>query len=281
VDLRSSAWDARGVAAFREGDFATAHTWQTRRFDLLGEITDPDLLHDMHLSAIPTSAAVGRIREARRLATSVNELVAPLTPHHRLHGVACRLEVEELAGDWASIADLEPEALRIVEDNRDTPCVRNARTLLLCALANELLGRPERARELDAGAGEIESEGFGATLATPRARLALARGELDALEELLADKDWMRRQTWFALPAAALNLDALAIFGDAAAVEAAASYFDRPRSYLQPFGLRALGIIRDDEELLSRADERFRALRLDWYADQTGTLSRFRSLAAR
>ena len=38
---------------------------------------------------------------------------------------------------------------------------------------------------------------------------------------------------------------------------------------LGPFRLRALGIVRADDGLLARADERFRALGLDWHADQT------------
>ena len=236
----------------------------------------------MYLSAIPTSAAVGHIREARRLAASLDDLVAPLTPHHRLHGIACKLEVEELAADWAAIADLEPAALRSVEENRDTPCVRNARSLLVCALANESLGRPQRASELEAAAVEIVSDDFGATLATPRARLALMRGELDRLEELTSDKPppYPGAMLVFALPAAALNFDALAVLGDGSEVDATAAHFDQPKSYLEPFVWRALGIVREDEALLKRADERFRALRLDWYADQTDALRRFRKLAA-
>jgi hypothetical protein len=40
-----------------------------------------------------------------------------------------------------------------------------------------------------------------------------------------------------------------------------------------------LGIVRGDETLIEQADECFRALRLDWHADQTEKLVRFRSLA--
>ena len=54
----------------------------------------------------------------------------------------------------------------------------------------------------------------------------------------------------------------------------------RPGKYPEPFALRALGIVRSDEALIAQADERFRALRLDWHADQTESLVRFRSLAA-
>src|SRR6266511_284813 len=278
--LRSCGWDARATEAFRRGDFATAHMWETRRFDHIDELTNPDLIHDLYLSTIPTCAATGRMREARRLATTLDELVTRLTPHHRLHGVACRLEVEELVGDWDSILELESRAEEAVDENRDTPCIRNSRSLLLCALANELAGRSDRSRELEARAAEMEGEGYGATLATPRVRIALVRGELEQLDEVLADEDWLQRQTWFSLPAAAARLDALAVVGNPAAVEEAAMRVGRPKTYLEPFAVRALGVVREDEKLLARADERFRALRLDWYASQTESLIRFRKLAA-
>jgi hypothetical protein len=44
--------------------------------------------------------------------------------------------------------------------------------------------------------------------------------------------------------------------------------------------LRALGIVREDDGLVARADERFRALGLGWHADQTEALIRFRNSAA-
>jgi len=279
VELRSAAFDARAGAAFRAGDYAGAHTWAMRRFDFLPELSSPDLIHDTYLSAIPTAAALGRIREARRLAKDLEDVVRGLTPHHRVHGIACTLEVEELAGAWETIAALEAETERTVEANRDTPCVRNARSLLLCALANELDGRADRARELESAADEFPNEGFGTTLGTPRARLALARAELDRVEELLGDDDWMQRQIWFSLPAAAAHLDSLAVVGSAADVETAAERLGQPRSYLEPFGLRALGVAHEDEALLGRADKAFRAMGLNWHAAQTGPLRALRKRA--
>ena len=223
---------------------------------------------------------MGRLREAGRLAEELDEHVRGLTAHHRLHGVACKLEVEELRGDWDAILALEGETEQIVGDNRDTPCVRNARSLLLCALSRQLRGDTDRSRELEARADELQNEGYGATLATPRVRIAIARGELDPLASFLAEEDWLQRQTWFSLPAAAARLDVLAIAGSASDVEATAQRVDRPRSYLEPFATRARGIVRDDETLLFQAQRQFGALRLDWHAQQTETLRRFRKLAA-
>ena len=46
-----------------------------------------------------------------------------------------------------------------------------------------------------------------------------------------------------------------------------------------PFAQRARGIANGDDRLLSRADEGFRALSLDWHAAQTDPLRRLRKLA--
>jgi hypothetical protein len=108
--------------------------------------------------------------------------------------------------------------------------------------------------------------------------LALVRGDLDAIHELLPDVEWFRRQTWFALPAAAVRLDAIAVVGDEDAV--AAEQLLQPTGYLEPFKLRALGLIRNDDALLERANAGFGALRLGWHAQQTETLRRFRKLVA-
>jgi hypothetical protein len=279
VELRSYAWDARGILAFREADFQAAHQWETRRFDLLDELTDPDHIQDLYLSSIPTCAAVGRLREARRLADANHALCSRLTPHHRLHGIACRLEVEELTGDWGRIRDLEQEALEAVDENRATFCIRNPRSLLLCAVAEQLMGSHGLSRELEERAVELRAKGYGATLTGPHARLALCRGDLGQLEGLFGDADWFQHQTWFGLPAAAVRLDAAVALGDRGRVEADAELLLKPRTYLEPFVLRALGIVQEDDALLAEADEKFRALRLDWHADQTNRLIELRAQA--
>ena len=279
VALRSCAWDARAVTRFRVGDFDGALTWEMRRFDLFHELTDPDLVHDLYLSTVPTTAAVGRLGEARRLAKALDDHVAALTPHHRVHGIASILEVEELVGGWEAILALEERTEQIVEENRKTPCIRNSRSLLLCALARECLGRTDRIDELVEHADAMEGEGYGATLATPRARIALVRGDLDTVEQLLREKEWLIRMSWFSLPAVAVRLDAGAVLGDAESVRGDAEHFGRPRSYLEPFALRAQAIVMEDEALLARAHELFNGLRLDWHLAQTSALIELRKQA--
>ncbi|HLB19974.1 MAG TPA: hypothetical protein VK613_12685, partial [Gaiellaceae bacterium] len=267
-----------GVSAFNDGDYETAHTLEMRRFELLGDVTDPDHIHDMHISAIPTIVAVGRIPEARRLAAENDVLVARLTPHHRVHGIACVTEVEELAGNWERIRELEPRIELTVAENLATPCIRNARSLLVCAAAAEILGDRDRSRALEAEADELAATRLGVALGGPRMRLALARADIDVLRTLLGESDWYSRQTWFVLPGAAVRLDVLAVFGTEQTI--GSDDMPAPNGYLEPFMLRALGIVRGDEELVTQADERFRALGLDWHADQTEALIRFRNRVA-
>jgi hypothetical protein len=77
------------------------------------------------------------------------------------------------------VIDREAATLDAVEQNHDTPCVRNARSVLLCAVSRELRGDAERSAELEALADALQLEGHGVATKTPRARLAIARGQLD------------------------------------------------------------------------------------------------------
>ena len=274
--LLSSARDACGVTAFRDGRFEQAYELELSRFDLRGELEDPDLVHDLYLSSIPCAAATGRLEESRRLAHELVDVVADLTPHHRLHAAAILLEADELMGAWDAVIAREETTLVAVEENRDTPCVRNSRSVLVCALAHEIRGDRERSAELEAVADDLQLEGHGVATLTPRTRLAIARGRVDLVEELFVDEAWRTRQSWFILPAAAARLDVLAIVGATAEIEQALA---PPGSYLEPFGMRALGVARGDEALLSEADKLFRALSLAWHAEQTPHLAELRKQA--
>ena len=111
-------------------------------------------------------------------------------------------------------------------------------------------------------------------------RIALARGDIDVLTRLLADEEWMKRQTWFVLPGAATRLDALAVVGSPEEVAEAAASFAPTGSYVEPFALRALGIAGDNDSLVARAQESFQSLGLGWYGAETERLRRLREQAA-
>ena len=269
-ELRSWAWAARAAVAFHEGRYEDALNWAQRRFDIVDTISDPDHLVEIRESAVPSVAALARFGEVRRLAREHVELSQHLSPHHRMHGVALLAEAEELAGDWETIRGLEGRIEQAVAENRDTPCVRNARCLLLCALASVHNGDEDRARELERAADELGMEGHALALDNVRVRLALARGDLDEVARLVEPAVSFRFV--FGVPTLVARLDALAALRDRERLEQEAPPFLRSGTYFEPFALRALGLVREEAELIEQALARFEALHLGWHADQTRAL---------
>ena len=92
--------------------------------------------------------------------------------------------------------------------------------------------------------------------------------QVDRLESV----DLVRGQTWYALPAAAARLDALAALKERTRVERDAPPLLRAGTYLEPFALRALGAGREDELLIEQAIDRFNAMGLTWHAEQSRKL---------
>jgi hypothetical protein len=273
LGLRSFAWGARASSAFAERDYEQAFDWASRRVDLLPEIADPDHQTEIYEELIPPCALIGRFHEALRLVGAHAEISRRLTPHHRIHSIAIELEVKELMGEWASIQERRPIVEHLVSENLDTPCIRNARSLLVSAVAHAYGGDHETARRLEERALEIAFEGFGFRLFGPRVRLALLRNELDVVEALI-DQDVPRRgHDWMVTSATvSTRLDGLLALGRREDVELEAAPLASARSVLRPFAVRALGVVREDQALLQDAIERFEAFGLDWHAAQTRLL---------
>lgn len=272
--LRAFAAQALTIKEFGRGSYDAAIEAAERALALVPEVANPDAVSGIYETSVPAYAAAGRLDESRRLAVEHQRVGERLSPHHRVHGLAVRIEVDELAGRWESILDLAEPTEAAVEANLSTPCIRNARSLLVVAGAAAAAGDDAIARRYERRGEEVATEGYEAVLAAPRARLRLARGDLDGLEQLVAPFDSYGGQTWFALANGAARLDVLAELGAAEAVEQEAPPHLRERTYLEPFALRALGRVRGDPELLRGALARFEALGLDWHAAQTrGLLS--------
>jgi class 3 adenylate cyclase/tetratricopeptide (TPR) repeat protein len=268
-ELRSYAYDVRRFNARVAGDPEEAIAWWRRRFEVLDEISDPDHIADVYESGVPSCVAFGRFQEARRLALLFDEVTSGLTAHHRVHGVGGLLEVETMLGGWEAIRALQERAEQATDANVATPCIRNAIAPLLCAVANAYLGDHAEARRL-----EERAEGFGyeswKMVDVARVRLALIRGDLARAEELL-HRD-IEGEDWFGLIAATIRLDALAALRDREQLEVDAAPFVGRNPYLEPFALRALGVVREDESLIEQALARFQSLGLDWHADETRKL---------
>jgi len=253
-------------------DYQAAWEWRTRRLRLLDRISDPDLR--TIISETPYSACVATCRfdQAREIARLNDELTRSLTPHHRLHGAAILVEVEELLGEWRTIIDLEGRVRDAVAANAHNPCLRNARALLVCAIAAACLSDADKAAELERAADDLGMQ-RNPVLDAPRLRLALLRGDHDRASELLhrieASQSWYLRGHGTSLTTLIARLDAHATLGHRDQVERVAPRLALPGTLVEPFALRALGIVRDDHALLDRATARFSELALEWHAQQT------------
>ncbi len=214
---------------------------------------------------------MGRFDEARRIAAAHEEVTRDLTVHHRLHGVACLLIVESAAGCWERIRDLHTAAERAVAANVATPCIYNPWSLLACALAEELLECPHEARRLEQNAEALGMEGYDFLLDPLRIHLALARGDLDDVERRIPKESPPSSTRDVEILVA--RMDALAALRRRDQLEAEAAALLKPGTYLEPFVLRALGIVRPDPELIEKAQQRFRGMGLDWHAARTEALA--------
>jgi hypothetical protein len=275
VELCVYAWDACGAVAMAAADYEAAWRWRTRRLDLLPRVSDPDLRTIIGETPYSACIATCRFGQAREIALLHDDLTRPLTPHHRLHGAAILVEVEELLGDWPAIRQLEERVRETVAANAGTPCLRNARSLLVCALAAACLGDLETATELEQAADDLGLIGK-QVLDAPRLRLALVRGDRDRAGALLArieaEQGWYARGHGTSLATLITRLDALATLGHRDEVERTAPRLLSPGTFAEPFALRALGAVRGDSRLVDQAVSRFDELGLDWHAAQTPSL---------
>jgi hypothetical protein len=261
------------LGAMARGEYEEALEWVDRAHEAGERVADPDLAADVPAIAAAPSLVLGRFDDARRHVARHAEIASQLTPHHRLHGVAYIAEVEELAGSWETVAELEPLVKERVNANLATPCIRNCRSLLLCAIAAEVAGERERAEALERQGREVALAGYGGALSGPELRLALVRRDRELLAELVDRGVGLGAGAgMFRLSAIGARLDALAELGRKADVELEAAPYFRPGTLHQPFALRALGRVREDEELIRQALDCFEAMGMEWHAAETRAL---------
>jgi hypothetical protein len=193
-----------------------------------------------------------------------------------VHALGVLLYIEEALGHWDEVRRLQQRVEPAVAANQGTPCVLNPRTLLSCAVACGELGLEAEARRLEAAA---VAQGFqdldlGFWLDPPPAHLALLRGDLERVAALLessgATWHWSSDGSLFAL---ATKLEALIALGRKSEAEEVATPLLQPGTYLEPFALRTLGLVRGDRALTDQAVERFEAMGLGWHAAKTRALA--------
>ena len=254
--------------------FHEAYEWDLRRRALAGRFTDPDHLALMHWNSSAAELALGHLAEAEAQAARHDAIAARLSPHHAIHALGNLVTVDEAAGHWERLHARQERAERGVAANADTPCIYNARSLLACAVACAELGLDAEARRLEAESAALGFEGYALWLDALRARLALIRGDHDQVEILLEGSETWRWPIWNYVNGVEARLDALVAVGRADEAEEDAARHAQPGTYLEPFALRTLGIVRGEPTLVAQALQRFEAMGLDWHAAKTRELAR-------
>jgi hypothetical protein len=139
----------------------------------------------------------------------------------------------------------------------------------MAALACAQLGDDEQATVLEREAERFEVVGGPIAREPALLRLALLREDLATAERLL-DAD-PGAGLWD-VDYRAARLDGLVRLGKRNGVEAEAPAALRLGGYVEPFALRALGLVREEPDLMERAIERFELLGLGWRAEETRAL---------
>jgi MalT-like TPR region len=263
--LIATAIQTRTDVANAQGARDEARRLMDRALQVVPATGDPYEREGVLLYAAIVYAHDGQIAEARRLAAEHDMLATRLSPHQEVHGVGLDLIVETAAGEWEAARALSRRAEAAMAANRDTPCQFNWRALLMAALAHAQLGDQREARRLEKHAlGAVEVSG--PALREPAMlRLALVRGHLDAVEQLLAAPGAGKYDVSYA----ATRLDALAALGDREGVEHEAPPVVALGGYGAPFALRALAAVRGERTLLEQAAAAFDTLGLTFFAAET------------
>ena len=269
VELLSFGLYSLWAIALCATEYLSAYEWARKRLALADRFTDPDHLALIHWTSSIAELALGHLDEAAIHAHRHDAIGARLSPHHAIHALGNLLTVDEAAGRWDRLREMQDRLERAVVENVDTPCVINAWCLLSCAAACAELGLDAEALRLEDAADALGMEGYEHWLDPPRARLALLRGDLDALDGMMdGSPEWLWL-FWRHVNAATTRLDALIALGRLEQAEEQATTLVQPGTYLEPFALRTLGFVRRDPDLTALAIERFEALGLNWHAAQT------------
>ncbi len=273
VELLSFGLYAQFAIAQFVGDFAAASEWAGRRLALTRRVSDPDHLALIQWGSATAELALGRMADAASHALRHEAIAARLTPHHQVHAHGNLLTLDEAAGRWDRLHERIERTEDVVAANAGTPCVYTARSLLASAVACAALGLDDEAHRLEAEESALGFEGYEMWLDALRARLALIRGDLERAEALLDGSEKWHWPIWNYVNGVATRLDALVALGRAEEAVEDAERHALPGTYLEPFALRTLGIARRDPALVAKAQKRFEAIGLNWYAAQTRELA--------
>ena len=265
LELRSFACDAFAAAAMARGEYEEGYEWCRRRLDLVPELTDPDHISLIYGYSRPAFVAAGRLEEARELAEVYDDVTTRLSAHHRLHAAYEFVSDAAGAGRWEEARDLTAVTEAAVAANVETPCSLENLALLYCALAHVHLGNDDEARRLERIVESLGKKGF-ELRAGLDIEIAIARGDLPGVGRML--EVW-EPEGLDDVEGQVARLDALVALERRGEIEVEAPRLVISGSYLEPFALRALGWAREDEGSIRQAIQRFEAMGMTWFADET------------
>ena len=241
------------------------------RAQLLPMVGDPDHVAEALMLEALLLIALGRLDDARRSVERLEQTVAGLTVHHRLHGLESGLILDAAMGHWEAIRRRMRQIEDTVEANLATPCPGNVGSILLAAVAMAHDRDWAAVERLTTKAESIGMVGYGRTHAAKWLRLAIVRDDHDEIRRVLGTIE----PRWLSIDRAELVaalLDGFVALDDRGRIEAEAPGWIRPDVYVAPFAVRALGMARRDPGLLAEAADRFTAMGLGWHAQETVTL---------
>ena len=269
-DLRTGALFILVHACEAAGDFDSMVAAVERNVALLPRVSDPDRRANILITAVVHPVYLGEFALPLRSIDLLDETTAGLTPHHRMHAAGARVGLAWDMGHWEQICELTPYTEAVVDSNAETPCIMNQSSLLFCAVAHQITGRPKEAERLEEKAEALNLQGYDQAFDATRLQLAAIRGDLDRVEALIrryepsaVEDNW----TKIAL------LDGWLALGAYERIQDTAPGWLMPGMYFEPFVMRALGIARSDEHLIERAIRRFREMGLGWHAEKTRALA--------
>jgi class 3 adenylate cyclase/tetratricopeptide (TPR) repeat protein len=266
-ELRQQALSALMFAAWSAADYEQAVSDFRQMNELLPELHDPDLRANVDFVGILVQIGAGRLDGARRSVERIEGTVQGLTPHHRLHGVGNHVLLDAMTGAWQGVRQFVPRIEEAVEANLATPCPMNFESLVWAAVAASYAGDDAESRRL-----EDKAEGLGMSqphrFISPRLGLALARGDRERLRMLVesVEDDWVDAGSYDIQSAV---FDALVALGERGRIEVEAPIWLERGPYVRPFALRALALVREDDQMVEQAAREFDAMGLAWHGQRT------------
>jgi hypothetical protein len=260
-ELRSYAWDARAITLWVSGEQDLGRALEERRFELIDQIHDPDHVADIHYAPVSGCIWLGYFEEARRLARRHDEITSVLTPHHRIHGVAVLVEVEELAGAGSRFGGSKRERRR-----RSSATWRRPACAALARCSCARLQRPSSAI-MPAPPSSKPPRTSSAWRATAMCSTRRGCGWrcCAATWSRRSESSPIRSRTAVgtAPGSSSRRTPPGSTRSPGSGTGGARVVGPAPRRHvLEPFYLRALGVVREDEQLLERSLAAFEALRL-------------------